>query len=105
VTTNEDIEALQRIGNTDSLPFATIGTQQLKGFSETEWSQYLDAAGYPQTSQLPANYRRPPATPLVAVQSVPQPAAAAQQSPQQSQRAERPATPSRNPANPAGIQF
>ena len=105
VTTNEDIEALQRIGNTDSLPFATIGTQQLKGFSETEWSQYLDAAGYPQTSQLPANYRRPPATPLVAVQSVPQPAAATPQSPQQSQRAERPATPSRNPANPAGIQF
>lgn len=104
VTTNEDIDALQRLGGTDSLPFATIGSQQLKGFSEAEWGQYLDAAGYPKTSQLPANYRRPPATPLVAVQSVPQPAT---QQPQQStqQQQQRPAPTVRNPANPAGIQF
>lgn len=105
VTTNDDVEALQRIGNTDSLPFATIGSQQLKGFSEAEWGQYLDAAGYPKTSQLPASYRRPPATPLVAVQSVPQAGGTQQQSPQQQQRADRPAPTVRNPTNPAGIQF
>ena len=42
-----------------ALPFLTIGGQQLKGFSEVEWSQFLDAAGYPKTSQLPASYRQP----------------------------------------------
>ncbi|HSV53332.1 MAG TPA: glutaredoxin family protein, partial [Burkholderiaceae bacterium] len=67
VSTNEDAEALQRVSGDTSLPFATIGGQQLKGFSDVEWTQYLDAAGYAKTSQLPSNYRQPPATPLVAV--------------------------------------
>jgi len=66
VTTNEDIEALRRLAGSPTLPVATIGAQQLRGYSEQEWAQYLDAAGYPQTSQLPAAFRRAPATPLVA---------------------------------------
>src|SRR6478735_5512200 len=53
VTTNEDIEALKRMAGTPTLPFLTIGGQQLKGFSESEWVTFLDAAGYPKTSQLP----------------------------------------------------
>ncbi len=75
VSTSEDIAALQRISGDSALPFATIGSQQLKGYSETEWAQFLDAAGYPKTSQLPASYRPPAATPLVAAQK-PAPATA-----------------------------
>lgn len=67
VTTNEDIEALRRLAGSPTLPVATIGGQQLRGYSEQEWGQYLDAAGYPQTSQLPPGFRRAPATPMVAV--------------------------------------
>ena len=65
VTTNEDIEALKRLVGIATLPVVTIGGQQLTGYSEFEWAQYLDAAGYPKTSQLPATYRRAPASPLV----------------------------------------
>ncbi len=68
VTSNEDIEALQRIAGDNSLPLLTIGSQQLKGYSDAEWGQYLEAAGYPKTSGLPANFRNPPASPLVAIQ-------------------------------------
>src|SRR5450830_1687637 len=68
VTTAEDSEALQRISGESSLPFLTIGSQQIKGFADSEWTQFLDAAGYPKSSLLPASYRNPAATPLVAVQ-------------------------------------
>src|SRR5690606_7633665 len=68
VVSNEDIAALERLSGGSSLPVGTIGGQQLSGFSDSEWSQYLDAAGYAKQSQLPAGYQRPAATPLVAVQ-------------------------------------
>ena len=71
VTTVDDSQALQRISGDISLPFATIGSQQLKGFSDSEWTQFLDAAGYPTVSVLPANYRQLAATPLVAVATAP----------------------------------
>lgn len=67
VTTSEDGQALQRLSGDNSLPFLTIGSQQLKGFSDAEWTQFLDAAGYPKSSVLPASYRQTPATPLVTV--------------------------------------
>lgn len=68
VTTNDDIEALKRLAGAASLPFLTIGGQQIKGYSETEWVEFLDAAGYPRTSQLPSGYVPAPATPLVTAQ-------------------------------------
>ena len=104
VTTNEDIEALKRLAGAASVPFLTIGGQQLKGFSEAEWTQFLDAAEYPKTSQLPAGYNQSPPTPLVAIQ---QPQAA-----ERSAAAPGPAragSPAQAPApaaeNPAGIRF
>lgn len=103
VTSNDDAEALQRLSGALSLPFATIGGQQLRGFSEVEWGQFLDAAGYPKTSQLPASYRWPPATPLVTA-TAPPTEPAQQQRPQRA-AAPRPAAPSTSPSNPAGIQF
>lgn len=107
VGSNEDIEALRRLSGESSLPFGTIGGQQLKGFSDSEWSQYLDAAGYPRQSQLPPGYRRPQATPLVAVQARPAAPEAESAPAAPAARPAAPATPptGRTPANPAGIVF
>ena len=68
VNTPDDVAALQRMSGDISLPFMTIGAQQIKGYSDTEWTQFLDAAGYPKTSQLPPGYRASAPTPFVAVQ-------------------------------------
>ena len=107
VNTNEDIKALQRLSGTNNLPYGTIGGQQLVGFSQAEWMQYLDAAGYPKKSSLPSNYRNSPASPLVAVKTVeaaPQAEAPAAANP--AQRVTPAATTSRpTPSNPAGIKF
>lgn len=104
VNTNEDIEALQRISSESSLPFLTIGGQHIRGFSDSEWTQFLDAAGYPKSSALPANYRKPAATPLVAIQKQ-KPAA----KPEEDLVKRAPTTPIAPPidtkSNPAGISF
>ena len=104
INTLEDVQALQRISGDSSLPFLTIGGQQIKGYSDSEWTQFLSAAGYPQASLLPANYRNPDATPLVVVQK---PVPAIKPEPAQTQRA--PAEPGKTPvdttSNPAGIKF
>jgi glutaredoxin len=100
IESNQDIEALQRLSGENSLPFATIGAQQLKGYSDQEWSQYLDAAGYPKTSVLPANFRNPAPTPMVA-RAAPTPAAPVPEA----APAPRAAAPAPAPANPAGIKF
>ena len=106
VESNDDIAALQRLAGNNSLPLLTIGGQQLKGFSDSEWSQYLDAAGYPKASQLPASYRRPAATPLAARTAAAAPAA---QAAEPAEPAPAPAGPSvapqRTTTNPTGIRF
>ena len=104
VNTNEDGQALQRLSGDNSLPFATIGGQQLKGFSDGEWTQFLNAAGYPSTSILPGSYRPAAATPMVAIATAPvaaiAPARALQPAAQSTPAAAAPA-----PSNPAGIRF
>jgi glutaredoxin len=106
VTTPDDVQALQRLAGEARLPFATIGGQHVRGFSDAEWGQYLDAAGYPKTSQLPSGWRNPEPAPLVAVQAPAPRPAAQQQRPQPAQAAEAPRAPSDpSPANPAGIRF
>lgn len=112
VASNEDIEALQRLAGETSLPVITIGAQRLKGFSDTQWSQYLDAAGYPKTSELPANYQRPAPAPLVVrstpvvpsnVVPKPEPAPPPARTAPPAPGAPAPGTPT--PSNPAGIVF
>lgn len=109
VSSNEDIAALQRLSGGTGLPFGTIGGQQLAGFSEGEWVQYLDAAGYPKQSALPRNYRQPAPTPLVAVKAaepVAAPAASAPSTPAPSRvRPAAPVNDGPSPSNPAGIRF
>ncbi|RYY60807.1 MAG: DUF4124 domain-containing protein [Comamonadaceae bacterium] len=105
ITTNEDIKALSGLAGEPRVPFATIGGQHVNGFSDQEYGSYLDAAGYPKASQLPATWRNPAPAPLVAVQA-PQAAAnrpAPQRAPQP--RAEAPVPSAPSPANPAGIRF
>ena len=103
VATPEDSQALKRLSGDPSLPLLTIGTQQLRGFSASEWTQYLDAAAYPPKSVLPTGYSRAAASPLVEVkkQDEAKPADSPQSNPNVSpmQIREDPVS------NPAGIQF
>ena len=99
VSTQADIDALQRLAGEAALPFLTIGGQYLRGFSDSEWNQYLNAAGYPTSSQLPERYRNAAATPLV-----PAPVKPAEPAPA-SEAAPVAPPPGRSPSNPAGIQF
>jgi glutaredoxin len=63
-TTAEDRDAWQRqVGSLDA-PSLRIGGQVVRGLTVSEWQSYLDAAGYPRTSALPAAYVYPPAEPL-----------------------------------------
>ncbi len=66
VSTAEDAKALQRAENTDGLPVLRVGAKQLLGYAHSEWVSYLDAAGYPAQSALPATYQWPAPQPLVA---------------------------------------
>ena len=65
ITSNEEIKALQKLNGDGTIPFATLGGQHLKGYNENEWASYLDAAGYPAKSQLPASYQQAAAVPLI----------------------------------------
>lgn len=104
VETSEDGDALKRLSGQAALPLLTIGGQQLKGYSDTEWTQFLDAAGYPKSSALPGNYRRPAASPLVAAKPVPTaPVADAPPADADARPAEVPVAPP--VSNPAGIRF
>lgn len=107
VTTNEDNQALQRLSGDNSLPFMTIGSQQLKGFSDAEWTQFLNAAGYPPSSALPPSYRRPAPTPLVTIATAPAAAAPVAGTPAGTNTRDATAgRPAAQPANnPAGIRF
>jgi glutaredoxin len=99
IKTPADAEALQRLSGAAGVPVLTIGGQRLSGYSSTEWTQYLDAAGYPASSRLPSGYRNPPPSPLVPVPEAP----AAAPSPAQDTAVPPPPPPP--PSNPSGIVF
>jgi glutaredoxin len=92
-STPADNAALQRLTGGTELPVLTIGQQQLKGLVASDWHGYLDAAGYPRESKLPASYRAPAATPMVQA-----PETAAAEAPVD---AAAPAAPPAAPARPA----
>ena len=100
VQSPEDSEALERISGGRDAPTLSIGSQTLRGLAPSVWNSYLDAAGYPRESRLPASYQYPPATPIterreaVAKAAAPRAAPAVEVAP-----IPAPA------ANPAGIKF
>lgn len=102
VTTPEDSTYFQRLMGDSSLPALNIGGQRLKGFSDSEWSQYLDAAGYPKASVLAAGFKNTPPSPLVTAQK---PAIAAPKAEEKPAPEVPPAPPAANPGNPSGIVF
>lgn len=105
VTNNDDAQALQRLSGANSLPVLSVGSKQLSGFSDSEWVQALDTAGYPAKSTLPTGFKNAPPQPLVSLQK-PAPAEDANPvSPAQAQPAKPANTPAQNTANPAGIVF
>lgn len=98
VTSVDDNAALQRLTGAASLPALTVGAQVVRGWQREEWTSYLDAAGYPKESRLPANFPLGRAEPLTEKrESTPAPAP-------------RPAAPAPTEAPPApppasGIRF
>lgn len=106
VETATDVAALERLAGARELPVLTVGTQQIKGFSDIDWNQYLDAAGYARTSQLPSGWQQPAATPLAPAQLA-RPANAPSAPPVEdtTSEAEPAVTPTPTSTNPAGIRF
>lgn len=109
VSSPEDVEALQRLSGDKSLPYVTVGGQKIKGYSEAEWTQFLNAAKYPSKSQLPGNFRYPAPKALVSTQQIsPVPDAAEAREAGEEPTVAAPATPpatTAGPSNPAGIKF
>lgn len=56
IVSEEDAIALERVVGGRTVPALTIGAQPVRGYSDTEWGAYLDAAGYPRESRLPRNW-------------------------------------------------
>jgi len=100
VTTADDSNALQRLTGTTSLPALTVGAQVVRGWQREDWMSYLDAAGYPKESRLPANFPQGKAEPLTeARQATPAPTAPQRAAPAPAPVAAEPAPP------PSGIRF
>ncbi|MBQ6657190.1 MAG: glutaredoxin family protein [Ottowia sp.] len=111
VTTKEDLQELQKRFNEGGIPIVTIGGQTIRGFEEGEWNSYLDAAGYPKTSALPANWSNPAPEPLVApAETAAAPAAAGADAnieiaPDVPSGPPASVEPEKTPTNPTGIRF
>ncbi len=58
VNGDSDQLAFQQQFKVDALPLVRVGSKNMTGFNEQEWRSYLDAAGYPASSQLPSSYRQ-----------------------------------------------
>jgi glutaredoxin len=57
LSNEEDAQAFERLFGTRTVPLLTVGSQALKGLSDTDWNAYLDAAGYPRQSRLPRGWQ------------------------------------------------
>lgn len=102
VTSAEDGQALQRLTGGSTLPALTVGAQIMRGWQQQDWTSYLDAAGYPKESRLPANFPQGKAEPLT--EARPAPAARAPAAAPQAAPATAPAAPSTEPS-PSGFRF
>lgn len=66
VQSGDDADALQRLTGTRDVPTLLIGVQAVPGLSPESWNAYLNAAGYPRDSKLPAGYEFPAPVPMQA---------------------------------------
>lgn len=72
VDTPDDIRVFNAQENSTQLPLLKVGGKQLVGLQQSEWSAYLDAAGYPKQSKLPPGYVQPAASPLAPPKPTPE---------------------------------
>ena len=98
VSSEDDAAALERLVSGRTVPSLSVGAQPLRGFSEADWTTYLDAAGYPRENKLPAGWKPPQARPLVERASPP--AAAPEPAPAPAAQ-----TPEPPPTAPGRIRF
>ena len=61
----EDSQALEKLSGGRDAPTLAIGGQIVRGMSADLWNSYLDAAGYPRESKLPASYQYKAPSPIV----------------------------------------
>ncbi len=101
VSTEQDAQALMALIGARTVPALTIGAQPVRGFSETDWGAFLDAAGYPRENKLPRGWQPPAVTALV--EPPPRPAVAAAPSPRAPAPAAAPAAPPLPP--PGSVRF
>jgi len=104
IVSDDDAAAMERVFGARTVPSLTIGSQALRGLSQTDWTAYLDAAGYPRDSKLPKNWQAPAAAPL-AVRSSPRPASAPLAAASAPVRSEPAAAIPVVPSAPGGIRF
>ncbi|MBL0731022.1 glutaredoxin family protein [Piscinibacter sp. HJYY11] len=71
VSTPEDGQALQRLTGGNTLPVLTVGAQVVRGWQREQWASYIDAAGYPKDSKLPANFPQGKPEPLTEARQAP----------------------------------
>lgn len=72
VNTNDDIAQFRKVGGDSQLPLLIVGRANESGFEATAWNTALTAAGYPETSRLPRNYRNPPAEAAAPIPKAPE---------------------------------
>ena len=60
----DDVQALERLVGSRMVPALTVGPQPLVGYDANQWTEYLDAAGYPRESKLPRGWQPPAPTAL-----------------------------------------
>lgn len=65
IVSEDDAAALVRLVGGRTVPAMSVGAQPVRGFSDTDWNAFLDVAGYPRESRLPAGWPAPSPTPLV----------------------------------------
>ncbi len=98
VQSAEDSEALERLSGGRDAPTLAVGAQTLRGLAPEVWGSYLDAAGYPRESRLPATYRSPAPSAITQKRDAVEAAAPPPPAP-------RPTATAPTPANPANIKF
>ncbi|HXA46788.1 MAG TPA: glutaredoxin family protein [Burkholderiaceae bacterium] len=59
VSSNEDIERVQKLSGGSQMPLLIIGKNKQTGFESGQWGSALTAAGYPATNTLPKSYSNP----------------------------------------------
>ncbi|MEO7010119.1 MAG: glutaredoxin family protein [Caldimonas sp.] len=98
VVSADDSDALEKLTGARDAPTLMIGSQVVRGMAADLWNSYLDAAGYPSVSKLPASYQYRAATPIVERRE-----AAAPAPPRRISDESRPIE--RAPVRSGGIQF